>query len=331
MTKIDDILERLKGQQPIISDPDELTGRIMDNLPSLDGEKPEQKPIPTFWWWAAVMLLLMGIGAVVWLYRPQDDHYQPVAQEYNKKMPIHSPTMPDDDQSEETHSSPITDNTQRGSKKYTKVQTGQQRQIHTLQTQPQSNSTPNDSLQLVETIVNDSVPNGNDEDEDITYPIIIHPPVAIHQDLHYVTHEMPSDSDYVDPSLIDDFVMKFANYYQVETVTLDCDLDTSNTDIVHLVRVFPDTKEVDVFGRMLKVAISIDTHTPGYHLNFSQQQFYFILNDERKGLRYLWLAERVNGQILLYSNHSPIDSETSSECYQEFRKLIIHTLPTSTM
>ena len=331
MTKIDNILERLKGQQPIISNPDELTGRIMDNLPELDGEKPEQKPNPAFWWWVAVMLLLMGIGAVLWLYQPKDDHYQPVAQEYSKKIPIHSTTLPHDEQSEETHSSPITDNTQRGSKEYTKVQTDQQSQIHPLQTQPTPKLKQKDPPQHQETIVNDSEPNGNDEDENTTYPIIIHPPVAIHQDLQYVTHEMASDSDYVDPSLIDDFIMKFANYYQVETVILDCDLDSSNTDIVHLVRVFPDTKEVDVFGRMLKVAISIDTHTPGYHLNFSQQQFYFILKDERKGVRYLWLAERVNGQILLYSNHSPIDSETSSECYQEFRKLIIHTLPTSTM
>ena len=30
-------------------------------------------------------------------------------------------------------------------------------------------------------------------------------------------------------------------------------------------------------------AISIDNQTPGYHLNFSQQKFYFILHDERKG------------------------------------------------
>ena len=251
--------------------------------------------------------------------------------EYNKKMPIHSPTMPDDDQSEETHSSPITDNTQRGSKEYTKVQTDQQSQIHPLQTQPTTKLKQKDPPQLQETIVNDSEPNGNDEDEKTTYPIIIHPPVAIHHDLHYVTHEMPSDSDYVDPSLIDDFIMKFANYYQVETVILDCDLDTSNTDSVNLVRIFPDTKEVDVFGRMLKVAISINNNTPGYHLNFSQFQLYFKLDDERKGLRYLWMAERVNGQILLFTTHSPIDTDPPFDCYQKFRELITNTPPTSTM
>ena len=142
---------------------------------------------------------------------------------------------------------------------------------------------------------------------------------------------MQSDSDYVAPSRVDEFIMKFANYFNVVTVILDCDVDTTNAGIENTVHVFPDTKEVDVFGRLLKVAISIDTNAPGYHLNISQQQLYFKLNDERKGLKYLWLAERVNGQILLYSSHSPIGIETSSACYQDFREAFTHTHQTTTM
>lgn len=42
MKKIDDILNQLQHQQPIISDPDELTNRIIDNLPDLD--LPKAKP-----------------------------------------------------------------------------------------------------------------------------------------------------------------------------------------------------------------------------------------------------------------------------------------------
>ena len=40
MMKIDEILSRLQEQQPAISNPDELTDRIMDSLPDLDAEQP---------------------------------------------------------------------------------------------------------------------------------------------------------------------------------------------------------------------------------------------------------------------------------------------------
>ena len=36
MKKIDDILNSLQQQRPVISDPDELTNRIIDSLPDLD-------------------------------------------------------------------------------------------------------------------------------------------------------------------------------------------------------------------------------------------------------------------------------------------------------
>ena len=42
MKKIDDILNQLQHQQPVISDPDELTNRIIDSLPDLD--LPKAKP-----------------------------------------------------------------------------------------------------------------------------------------------------------------------------------------------------------------------------------------------------------------------------------------------
>ena len=41
MKKIDDILNGLQGQQPDISNPDELTDRIMDSLPDLPTEQPK--------------------------------------------------------------------------------------------------------------------------------------------------------------------------------------------------------------------------------------------------------------------------------------------------
>ena len=41
MKKIDDILTGLKGQQPDVCNPDELTDRIMDSLPDLPTEQPK--------------------------------------------------------------------------------------------------------------------------------------------------------------------------------------------------------------------------------------------------------------------------------------------------
>ena len=41
MMKIDEILSRLQEQQPDISNPDELTDRIMDSLPDLPTEQPK--------------------------------------------------------------------------------------------------------------------------------------------------------------------------------------------------------------------------------------------------------------------------------------------------
>jgi len=41
MMKIDEILSRLQAQQPDVSNPDELTDRIMDSLPDLPTEQPK--------------------------------------------------------------------------------------------------------------------------------------------------------------------------------------------------------------------------------------------------------------------------------------------------
>ena len=64
MNKIDDILEQLKGQQPVIDDPDALTDRIMDSLENLPQIQTKARPVH-LWRWvtaAACILLLIGIG-----------------------------------------------------------------------------------------------------------------------------------------------------------------------------------------------------------------------------------------------------------------------------
>ena len=69
MMKIDEILSRLQEQQPDISNPDELTDRIMDSLPDLPTEQP--KPARRIRLYiasaiaaAASVLLLISFGIV---------------------------------------------------------------------------------------------------------------------------------------------------------------------------------------------------------------------------------------------------------------------------
>ena len=44
----------------------------------------------------------------------------------------------------------------------------------------------------------------------------------------------------------------------------------------------------------------------------------------RKRLQYRWIAERVNGKILLYSTCAPLGTKESSTCYQEYRDELMH-------
>ena len=140
------------------------------------------------------------------------------------------------------------------------------------------------------------------------------------QNLHYASMQ---DTTYQDPARVDEFIAKLAHYNEVEAVALDC--DHSDSTIVSKAYVFEDSKELDLFARLLQVACWYDSKTPGYLLNFSHQQFFFELKDQRKQLQYRWIAERINGRILLYGTNAPIGAQTTSACYQEYRNELMHT------
>ena len=143
--------------------------------------------------------------------------------------------------------------------------------------------------------------------------------------VHYAAH-IPEEETvpYQDPARVDEFIEKMAAYHNVKEGELTCS-STNDSNVVSRVYVFPDKKEVDVFGRLLQVACWYSDETPGYHLNFSHQQFFFELKDKRKQLQYRWIAERMNGKILLYSTNAPIGANTSSACYMEYRDKLMHT------
>ena len=141
----------------------------------------------------------------------------------------------------------------------------------------------------------------------------------------YASHVMKEDTvPYQDPARVDEFITKCANYYQVKEGELKCSIPKDSC-VISTVYVFPDKKEVDVFGRLLQAACWYNDATPGYLLTFSHQQFFFELKDIRKQLQYRWIAERVNGKILLYSTCSPINVSVSSTCYQAYREELMHT------
>ena len=144
-------------------------------------------------------------------------------------------------------------------------------------------------------------------------------------DLHYAAADLTKDTiPYQDPARVDDFIAKMAEYNKVKESELTCSTPL-DSNVVSRVYVFPDKQEIDVFGRLLQVACSYSDATPGYHLYFSHLQFFFELQDVRKHLQYRWIAERVNGKILLYSTNAPLGVNTSSACYQEYRDELMNT------
>lgn len=143
--------------------------------------------------------------------------------------------------------------------------------------------------------------------------------------LCYATHKLSEDTiPYQDPARVDDFIAKMAAYNKVKEGELTCEA-SAGSNVASTVYVFPDNQEIDLFSRLLQVACRYSDKTPGYHLNFSHQQFFFELKDMRHQLQYRWIAERINGTILLYSTHAPIGEEVSSACYQEYRDELMHT------
>ncbi len=143
--------------------------------------------------------------------------------------------------------------------------------------------------------------------------------------LLYAAHDPAEETvPYQDPARVDEFIEKMAAYHNVKEGQLKC-AAANDSNVVSRVYVFPDKKEVDVFGRLLQVACCYSDETPGYHLNFSHQQFFFELKDQRKQLQYRWIAERINGRILLYGTNAPIGAQTSAACYQEYRNELMHS------
>ena len=296
MSKTDDILERLKGQQPMIDDPDALTERIMSSLPDLELDKgskqPKAREVKMRWWMsaAASLLLIIGIGVmIVFIDRQKKD--ESLVAEHVKQEPKTSPLSV---QTEKTVSTDALNTTYKQEEQT--VQT-----IRTIE-----NSSPK------------SIESASNESEDRIQEPVIRSHYA-DPNLHYAAYVPAADSTYQAPSRMDEFIAKMAAFNEVEAVSMDC--TPGDSMAVGKAYVFNDKQELNLFGRLLQAACWYDSKTPGYLLNFSHQQFFFTLKDLHKNEKYLWIAERiVGGRILLYSSHSPIETDISSACYQKYRE-----------
>lgn len=146
------------------------------------------------------------------------------------------------------------------------------------------------------------------------------------ENLNYASNVINDTVDnYQSPSRMEEFIVKIANYHHIKCDSLSCAIGKDDSDVVSTAYVFPDTEELDLFRRLLQAACWYDDKMPGYLLNYSHQQFFFCLKDMRKGLKYLWIAERVRNKILLYSTHSPLDTEVSSDGFREYRDKLSNT------
>ena len=306
MNKIDDILEQLKGQQPLIDDPDALTDRIMSSLPDLEPAKEVQMPqqeasrpeerraqqVPMWRWLsvAASLLILIGIGVTLLQKKADPTSETVVAQVENK--PVAPEAQPAEPQVVEPQ--------------------GKEPQV--AQVMPKKAERP----------VNAEKPVNPVKPDTPTIPEAQKPQTAV-SNLHYASQTLTKDTvPYQDPARVDEFIAKMAAFNNVKQGELKCS-QPIDSHVVSSVYVFPDNKEMDIFGRLLQVACCYSDETPGYRLSFSHQQFFFELKDVRQQLQYRWIAERVNGKILLYGTHAPLGTKESSACYQEYRDELMHT------
>lgn len=145
------------------------------------------------------------------------------------------------------------------------------------------------------------------------------------ENLHYASMTgNDSPNKYQPPSRMEEFIVKMAAYNRVKDESLAC---ASNHDTLTVCKayVFEDTKELNLFSRLLQAVCWYEDTTPGYLLNYSHQQFFFQLKDLRLGMQYLWIAERICGKILMYCTHSPLDTVVSSDCFREYRDKLSNT------
>ncbi|MBQ4449170.1 MAG: hypothetical protein II900_01920 [Prevotella sp.] len=161
------------------------------------------------------------------------------------------------------------------------------------------------------------VSRSENENEDIEIIVPDDEPRA-----YAASKENTDDERYQDPAKMDEYIAKLAEINNVKKVSLK-DASQKDSTMTATVYVFQDSKELDLFGKLLQVACWYKSDSPGYYLNFSQLQFLFQLKDMKKSRSYMWQAERIGHQILVYMVRVPIGAKINSANYKEYRQKLI--------
>lgn len=291
MNKIDDIFEGLKGQKPTISNPDELTNRIMDSLPDISETTESGKArVVKINWWAAVaatLLIIICIGAI-WIFDNEQSESQLIASSDAAIVDLKTAI-----QEVGSQLNSVEVNTPRPT----------QESVTAIRTQE---------------LVQDTLQQTSEIHVNKRQPI---------QNLHYASNIIQEDTiAYQDPARMDEFIAKLAEFNKVYPLPINCSSDLGDSIGVSIAYVFEDKPRFDLFARLLQAACWYDTKTPGYLLNFSRRQFFFSLKDMHKGEKYIWIMEQLmDGRILIFSTHSPIEAPASLICYQKLLEQLTNT------
>ena len=341
MNKIDNILDRLQhAQQPIIDDTEELTERIMNSLPergesaakrqktpinqaslsSLQMVKHEEarpkvktRKVKLYGRWVAAASVLLIIMYGIWTnYHTPLSIIEKVQPEIVSKKNVTSYTN-----------------------KAVKVEKCVEQRIVEKESPPPALTAKVHSPQkqftteIKKTYKSESAERTVQVATDKAQSSSVPQPIDTH--LHYASNISSKDSTYTSPVLMEEYIRKLAAYNGVKPENPDCNDDSTHANLICEAYVFPDIKEVDVFGRLLLAAIAYDDTMPGYLFNYTHQQFFFTMNDQRLQRRYLWIAERIAGnRILLYSTNAPIGAEVLTECFQKYRNKLTNTIISTT-
>ncbi|MBO4772807.1 MAG: hypothetical protein J5595_09760 [Bacteroidales bacterium] len=120
---------------------------------------------------------------------------------------------------------------------------------------------------------------------------------------------------YIAPSKMDEAIARMADHQHAEKQVFECEPD-SGKDVKELLYVFEDNDDFDLMGKLILSACHFDENTSGYFLNYSQQKFFFCINDELSGRTYTWIADRMSdGKMLLFCANAPQEDGITSDCY----------------
>ena len=213
MSDINDIFERLKGQKPVISNPDELTDFIMDSLPDIsEATEPTGARVVKMRWWmaaAASLIIIIGIGTI-WMF----DNEQPKPQRLTAHHSVVTPTPK------------VVADLKSTTKEYGELKSPVTKTSGDLKTS-----------------VNTKVKTEEDKTEKQSHTAVI-------SNLHYAVYTPEEDSAYQAPSRMVEFINKIADYNNVKAMPLMCALGSDDSTAVSVAYVFEDNKELNLFSRL---------------------------------------------------------------------------------